>query len=558
MQQKRVVNMAIGCAIFSSLFLFQNCSTSIRGPQSLKLNSENAIPASLMEAASMIKSAANCILPQTGDSSAALQGCIDKTEKGGKLLLAPGHYTIAHTVEIKRSLSIGTSGTDTTLSANCETVACAEFSADRDVYGLTGFILVDSDDVHFDRLVIDGNRSQRMASRAADACRAGNNAYGYNISFHGNRNQITNSIFKNALCATGIYISGVSYLIQGNSVQRNGEHNISNMWSDGMTIGEMSQSKVLNNTFIDNTDVDLIFGACADCEIQNNKIIHGDSFATSSFAGLMIQAWPSGGTSGNYTHSDISGNSINCSAGKRCGFGLYVGASAWYKANIYGGRVHDNNIAGAQQGLAIDQVHDMEIYNNGVSGSGGTFLTSCGQKNLSAFVLTPGTVVDQSSDLLDQRNFLHFSVEGCIPNWWTAESLSSNPLPVPLPPEPAPRVAAPDTQQFVQQLYLGVLHRPADPSGLVFWSTLVPQRNSCALIANGIATSAEYLERKNTLSAAQVVIDLYAGILGRAPESPQQISERVSQLATVSFDQVISSITGSPEFKTRCHTFGFQ
>ena len=61
--------------------------------------------------------------------------------------------------------------------------------------------------------------------------------------------------------------------------------------------------KTFRFTVIDNTDVDLIFGGCRNCMISDNKISHTDDFSGSSFAALMIHAWPS--TSGDFTGSTL-------------------------------------------------------------------------------------------------------------------------------------------------------------------------------------------------------------------------------------------------------------
>lgn len=353
------------------------------------------------------------------DSSAVLQKCINQTPRNQTLLLPAGVYTIEHEVLIKHPLTISTAGRLGQPPCTIEKYDnCAQLKASANTYTSGGFIKIESDNVKFDHIVVNGNRYERYQSAAASKCRAGDNTYGMNIRFSGNNISITNGGFVNALCGTGLYlIAGSNYYVAANTVGFNGIHNESNLWSDGLTAIEIKKSRIVSNLFIDNTDVDLIFGACESCIIQSNEVRHSNSFNSSSFAGIMIHSWPNG-SSGNYNGADISRNVVNCSEGHRCGIGIYLGQSAWYNSNTYGGTVHDNSVSGAQLGFAVDKVSNFSIYNNNVNGSGGSFSTSCGNKGLSAFVITPGTIVDRSKDSIPSYHYLSYSLDGCIPNWW--------------------------------------------------------------------------------------------------------------------------------------------
>jgi len=162
------------------------------------------------------------------------------------------------------------------------------------------------------------------------------------------------------------------------------------LWSDGITIGDCANCNVTENTFSDNTDIDLIFGGCQNCEIKNNQISHTASANGGAYASLMIHAWTS--TSGNYTGTIVSGNTIDCGPSKRCGFGLYLGADAWYITDSYGGSFHDNTITNAQQGVVLDDVHDMEVYNNQViSISGNKYTIGTRSRNIDTSKDTLGT-----------------------------------------------------------------------------------------------------------------------------------------------------------------------
>ncbi len=388
------------------------------------VSAPTAMPEQLVANNSSIKCDELKAFNSTGvDSSKTLQSCFDKTPNGETLFLPKGKYTIINEVIIKHPMKLTTLDASSNKCSPDEDHGCVELKAGPETFTKIGFFKVLSKDVTIDHIVINGNRQERYKSPAAEKCKIGpDNTYGMNDQFVGDNITITNSVFKNALCGTGLYlISGSGFNITNNTVTSNGIHDQENFWSDGLTALEILNSKIINNLFSDNTDVDLILGACPNCTIQSNLITHSNSFTSSSFAAIMIQAWPnipSGGTTGNYTGADISNNNVNCSVGQRCGIGLYVGQSAWYEANTYGGNVHDNTVVGAQQGFAVDKVKNFSIANNQVSGSQGTFETSCGKKYFSAFVITPGTVVDRSKDLIPDFHYLSFKLEGCIPNWW--------------------------------------------------------------------------------------------------------------------------------------------
>jgi hypothetical protein len=361
---------------------------------------------------------------KSSDASAALQNCINETPSGGLLQIPAGNYTIAHQVLINYPISVTTQAGS---QANCATqgsAACAEFTADPNVYAVSGFIKAISNSVTWDHIIINGNKANRYNSKAATQCRSGQNVYGQSIAFGGNNITVTNSVFENALCGTGFYLTGGSnYTVTNNTVMSNGVHDQQGLWSDGITGLELADSVITHNQIMNNTDVDMVLGACPNCIIQNNSFTHTGGFSSSSYAALQLHAWPNwphGGTSGNFDGADISSNLIDCSTGHRCGFGIYVGSSAWRSANSDGGTVHNNTIRGAEQGFTVDLATNVTIYNNQVSGSGGSFWAGCGgsdkQISYTAYDITPGTNVNRSQDQVPIGNYAHFSVTGCVPN----------------------------------------------------------------------------------------------------------------------------------------------
>jgi hypothetical protein len=355
----------------------------------------------------------------TSDASTAIQKCIDDASSGAVVELPAGRYYVDKPVLISKQITFRTQG-KTSASSRCDygdNHDCAEIIASEKLFDTRNILSVSGSGIVVDHIVVNGNKVARASSDAGAKCKSGNNVYGYNVLFQCSGNcEFKNSVSKNALCGTGLGLGGDGVLVYNNVIAFNGVHDVSGLWSDGMTVGDGSNLRVLNNEFIDNTDIDLIFGGCKNCRIQNNKITHTTAFSGGSFAALMIHAWPS--TSGDYTGSDISNNAIDCGSNKRCGFGLYLGSDAWYITNVFGGSVHDNTVSNAQQGVLIDDAHNMEVYNNPVSNFAGSSKASCGTKPTNAYGMgTRSHDIDISKDTLG-TTYKNVNWDGCIPNWW--------------------------------------------------------------------------------------------------------------------------------------------
>jgi hypothetical protein len=95
-------------------------------------------------------------------------------------------------------------------------------------------------------------------------------------------------------------------------------------------------------------------------------------------------------------------------------------------------------------------------------------------------------------------------------------------------------------QKWVSQVYLDLLHRPVDPSGLANWSGLVNQGVSRTQVVLDIEASPEYL--------TDVVENLYQRYLGRLAD-PVGLTDSVAFLAAGGTVEGLSAIiTGSAEF----------
>lgn len=364
----------------------------------------------------------------TNDASATIKSCIDKTPVSGVLKLPAGKYYVGKQINITKSMKLKTDGKREG-DAKCQIsdAGCAEIIALPSFTDQGGILISNSSvsGLFIDHIIINGNKESRAKSQAAAGCRSNKNQYGFNIHLICSNCKVTNSVSKNALCGTALGIGQGTKTITlfRNTIAYNGVHNT--LWADGITAGDLSDSVFIENELIDNTDVAFIFGGCRNCKIQNNIIKHTDRFEGSSYAALMIHAWPPtggvGGSSGNYAGTDISGNKIDCGNSKRCGFGLYIGSDAWYSTDSYGGSAHDNEIKNAQIGLNVDHALNFEIYNNRVINSGGIFNTDdCGLKTSGPYNISPDSKnIDRTKDKVPADAYSAVNWDGCIPNWWT-------------------------------------------------------------------------------------------------------------------------------------------
>ena len=346
-----------------------------------------------------------CTIGTTNDASSIIQTCINFAQANDIVELPVGKYLVAHQIKIEKPLTLKTSGVDLTAPRCSNKINnCAELIAAPSFDGFPGILQIYQNDTTIDHLVINGNKEGRGGSSSTANCISGSNGWGFNMRAHVANFKFTNSINKNALCGTGLETSGSNNKILNNLFIANGNHNSYLLWADGLTVHDCVNCIFEQNDFVDNTDVDFILGGCQHCSIKNNTLRHTDIYANSTFAGLMIHAWPS--TSGNYTGTVVSNNTIDCGAKKRCGFGLLLGAHAWYQTLSYGGSIHDNIVNNARVGLVIDDFYNAEIYNNRTTDS-------------LIYNYTMGSAshdIDQSKDNLG-TTYTRADWDGAIPNY---------------------------------------------------------------------------------------------------------------------------------------------
>jgi len=366
------------------------------------------------------------------DATAVLQMCLDRTPDGMVLEVDPGRYGLGGQVTMSRAIGLRTSGRAGTGPCTADAShGCAELFALPSLDVRFGMLYA-TGAVEIDHLVLHGNRQGRGGTHAQQMCATlADNAYGFNATLQCSGCKLTNSVSMYALCGTGMLVAApaTGVTIAFDTFAYNGVHTTQNMWSDGLTVHESHGGTFTNNTFVDNTDIDLIFGGCEGCTIRDNTVTHTVDPAAGSFAAIMIQKWP--GTSGCYANVDVSGNAVDCGPLRNCGSGLYIGSESWYDETPYGtltdgqtsGLITGNTVVNAMNALYI-AARGMAIYGNGFLNAHGVAIPNSCHKSIvsqTPIVVSPTTASCHFNyENVDPGMSMHYSSAswaGCIPNY---------------------------------------------------------------------------------------------------------------------------------------------
>ncbi len=328
-------------------------------------------------------------------ASDAIQKCIDGHDH---LALPPGVYRVTSAIAIDHPFALSTAGAagDPAGCLDANAPPCAVLRADENLRPARGFLrLLGTGNVTIDHLVLDGNRAHRLASDAANDCRAGVNGSGFNASAGGCDDcAFVGSASIDALCGSGFEWEGDRATITGSTFRGNGDHASANMWSDGLTLLRSNGATVAGNLFADNSDVDLILGGTTDGRVQANRIVQS---AQASFAALMLDNFD-GTTPGDFTGTLVDGNDVAC-GNRQCDFGIEIGPHPWYlSGNIAGGRVTNNTVAGAKIGIDVEgggtDGNPIFVSGNDVAPSPSSGQFNCGQRPTTTFNVSPDSRVD--------------------------------------------------------------------------------------------------------------------------------------------------------------------
>lgn len=242
-------------------------------------------------------------------------------------------------------------------------------------------------DIEIARLIFDGRvdvlvggQALRIHRDQCDVRRSGNltlNVHG--LRFHDNET-------RSAMCGSGFQLIGMPndeatpvfpFIIERSHVASNGRDeklfSPGGHWADGLTALWCDRGTIVNNTFTDNTDIDLVIGGSRNCTVAFNTIAHVDKYA---YAGLNI------GTSGvrsSHAGSSFTNNTIYTgSAGSgiepqecvpyptpdpgtvedQLSIGILIGSHPW-EPSVWvsdGGRVSENRSHHNVTNLVVDGV----------------------------------------------------------------------------------------------------------------------------------------------------------------------------------------------------------
>jgi hypothetical protein len=221
------------------------------------------------------------------------------------------------------------------------------------------------DNVVLENLRFYGNRWERT-SRLWE-CVPGPREHGKILLVTGNGFLISNVTALGALCGTGAEVEGSNFEIRDSNFSYNGfQLDVPGLepWADGLTVWTCNNGWIHHNTFMNNTDVDLVIGGGSGCVVENNTIIHNSEYG---FAGLMIGTFAP--ANGDHAGSTYRWNSIDSTYNK-LGFGIMVGDHPW-SCHVMcfdlptAGSVVENYSWGAVVNLAIDGIQHGEVQSNG-------------------------------------------------------------------------------------------------------------------------------------------------------------------------------------------------
>ena len=301
-----------------------------------------------------------------------LQDCLDRMPGGSVLALAPGRIVITRPLLLRHPVTLTTAGAPDCAAGGCAVLALRIAEPGGPA---TRAITVAGAGTILDHIAVEGGKAD-PARDDAHACNGPGRPSMGGIAVTAHGVTIRDSLITAVACYTAVQADAGAraFRFERNQVLSNGTHDRRAMWADGLTVIDGENDVIRDNLFRDNTDVQLVLGGCRHCSVTGNRIEAADA---TSFAGLLVHAWPL--SSGDYTGTVISGNSIDCGPARRCGFGLGVGGRAWYESPTAGGLIAGNSVTRAQVGINVDDATGpVTMRSNTVTLSGGPVRSRCG------------------------------------------------------------------------------------------------------------------------------------------------------------------------------------
>jgi hypothetical protein len=361
-----------------------------------------------------------CEVDRTDVSSVAdaLQACIDKAPPYSAIEIPPGVYALDRQLVIASPVTIRTAdsaGGSITCARSTEQEHCAILLASPQFADDNGLLFVGSTaDVKLEHLVIDGNHSARMSSTAATFCLNGFNTFGFNAAVIDCAHCALDDVLStNALCGTGMLWSGTDATIERSEFRGNGSAAHAGLWADGLTLVYAPDSTIVDNRFVDNSDVALILGFGPRARVEGNVITQRGQ---ASFAGLMLHNFHSDDLHfrGDFRGALIDNNTIDCGV-QLCVFGIQIGPRPWDDTrNIVGGEVFANTVTGAKVGINVDgagsRMAPTAVYANAVTHvPSNEVFSACDETVPTDWMnVAPTSVVDRRNDLMPTGEHLSY------------------------------------------------------------------------------------------------------------------------------------------------------
>lgn len=407
------------------------------------------------------------------DASEVLNICILNSNNRDFIEIPPGKYTISDTVFTlnNQGFKLRTQGlTQSDKACELEDSRCAEFVISPNyIKNSPAFYFENSKNIILDHLIFNGNKKIRYNDQAKKLRRIDGelNSFATTMDFVDSSNvEITNSVFKNALAGTGLHLEGSNFIIKNNLIAYNGVHNIGDFWADGITAGVAHNSEFIGNKFIDNTDIDLVFGDATNSIVKNNEFLHTDDYSGSSFTVLTFHAWSHyddnskewiKDTKGTYEKTIISENTIDCGSKKNCGYGIYVGGDAWYlNSDMIDGEISNNIIKNTQLAISVNEGNNIKLHNNKIENSGGIYLANCNEYKVYRDAHVSLDSLNNNDLSFDDYIVNNIDLDICVPNQindFTQKKKSST--------------------QITNNIYRFMLGRDADKEGLKYWGSIL-------------------------------------------------------------------------------------
>jgi hypothetical protein len=233
--------------------------------------------------------------------------------------------------------------------------------------------------------------------------------------------RISNSVFKYTHSGTSFEIQNktMGLDVDNNIFVDNGYNDKEYKWADGVTVHSLDYGYIRRNVFLNNTDIQLVFGGGNDTLVENNVFMHSNDKSGASFSEVMFHSWPNQ-NDGNFYDTYFRNNIIDCGENILCGLGIYVGGDLWYD-NSDGKflTIENNTIKNAPSAVYLDEGIGISVRDNVLENVTGKVIgTPSGPKIMRPFVVSTNSY--EELGLTDQlpawKAKFDRPVGGSIPN----------------------------------------------------------------------------------------------------------------------------------------------